>query len=295
MKADNPLLCVALAACVLLVAAGGCAAQQSADTDPQSARAKASNPKPKPIQDNSFLIEEAYNQEEGVVQHINAFSRQRNGDWVYTFTQEWPVFSQKHQLSFTIPVQGVSGPAGRRDGIGDVAINYRYQLVGNGDTRVAASPRFSLLLPTGDEKRGLGAGGLGMQVNLPLSVVASRRLVTHWNAGATLTPSARNDRGDKGSLKNFNLGQSFIWLASPNFNVMLESSWQSQESVAGRGLKQREYSLLVSPGIRWAYNFKSGLQIVPGVAVPVGVGPSRGERGLFIYLSFEHPFKKVKG
>jgi hypothetical protein len=28
-----------------------------------------------PIQDNSFLIEEAYNQEFGMVQHINTFSR----------------------------------------------------------------------------------------------------------------------------------------------------------------------------------------------------------------------------
>jgi hypothetical protein len=166
--------------------------------------------------------------------------------------------------------------------------------VGNGDTRAAVSPRFSLLLPTGDEKRGLGAGGPGMQINIPLSVAISDRIVTHWNAGATFTPSAKDDRGDKAALKNFNLGQSFIWLASPNFNVMLESFWQSQESVIGHGLKRREDSLLISPGIRWAYNFKSGLQIVPGIAAPIGIGPSKGERGLFIYLSFEHPFKKVK-
>jgi hypothetical protein len=42
------------------------------------------------IQDNSFLVEEAYNQEEGVVQHINTFVRQHNGDLLYTFTQECP-------------------------------------------------------------------------------------------------------------------------------------------------------------------------------------------------------------
>ncbi len=29
--------------------------------------------------------------------------------------------------------------------------------------------------------------------------------------------------------------------------------------------------------------------MVAGVAAPIGVGPSRGERGLFLYLSFEHP------
>ena len=44
------------------------------------------------IQDNSFLVEEAYNQEFGVVQHISGFTRFWDSkDWAYTFTQEWPV------------------------------------------------------------------------------------------------------------------------------------------------------------------------------------------------------------
>ena len=48
----------------------------------------------------------------------------------------------------------------------------------------------------------------------------------------------------------------------------------------------------MSPGVRAAFDLPSGLQIVPGVAVPFGVGPSDGERGVFVYLSFEHPFRK---
>jgi len=58
-----------------------------------------SAPAPKPIQDDSFLIEEAYNQERGVVQHINTFQRLHSGDWVYTFTQEWPVPVRRNGLS----------------------------------------------------------------------------------------------------------------------------------------------------------------------------------------------------
>jgi hypothetical protein len=42
-------------------------------------------------------------------------------------------------------------------------------------------------------------------------------------------------------------------------------------------------------GVRFAINFKSGLQIVPGLFMPVGVGPSKGEYGGLAYLSFEHP------
>ena len=51
-------------------------------------------------------------------------------------------------------------------------------------------------------------------------------------------------------------------------------------------------SAYVSPGVRWSYDFDSGLQIVPGIAFPIGVGPSRHEKSVFLYLSFEHPFKK---
>src|ERR1051325_8382666 len=65
---------------------------------------------PPAIQDNSFLMEEAYNQEAGVVQHINAFMKSLRGKgWIYTFTQEWPVFGQKHQFSYTVPMQRVQG------------------------------------------------------------------------------------------------------------------------------------------------------------------------------------------
>jgi hypothetical protein len=51
--------------------------------------------------------------------------------------------------------------------------------------------------------------------------------------------------------------------------------------------------LVISPGFRAALNFESGLQIVPGIAVPIGAGPSSGSRGVFFYLSFEHPFTRT--
>jgi hypothetical protein len=75
---------------------------------------------------------------------------------------------------------------------------------------------------------------------------------------------------------------------------MLETVWVGSEAVVGPGRTARQNSLVINPGMRWAYNFKSGLQIVPGIAVPIGVGPSRGEKGIFLYLSFEHPFGKRK-
>lgn len=227
-----------------------------------------------PIADNSFLLEEAYNQERGVVQHINALLRSRDGTWTYSFTQEWPLFGQTSQLSFTVPVQRFGSGTAAATGLGDVAVNYRYQLVGASGT-AAVAPRLSVLLPTGDETRGFGAGAAGMQVNVPVSVRVGSRLVTHWNAGATITPSATT---------GFNAGASAIGLLRPTLNLMLEVSWTRAE--------QREAGFL-NPGLRWAHNFRSGLQIVPGIGFPIGFGPDRGERAVFFYLSFEHPFRNA--
>lgn len=248
-----------------------------------------------PIQDNSFLVEEAYNQEAGVVQHISTFTRYRESkDWIYTFTQEWPVFSQKHQFSFTLPWQRLGASLDGKQAFGDVALNYRYQLLGDGDAPVAISPRFSLLLPTGDEKTGYGRGATGYQVNLPVSFMLGEAFVGHFNAGATRTPQARNPLGDRATTQDVNLGQSLIWLAHPRFNVMLEYVHARNQAVAGPNQTQTQTATYLSPGIRWAHNFASGLQIVPGLAVPIGVGASRGEKAIFLYLSFEHPFTKAK-
>ena len=64
--------------------------------------------------------------------------------------------------------------------------------------------------------------------------------------------------------------------------------------VVGRGQTQRQHDLLLNPGARWALNFANGLQIVPGISFPIGVGPSAGDKGVFVYLSFEHPFRALK-
>lgn len=249
-----------------------------------------------PIQDNSFLVEEAYNQEAGVIQHISFFQRGfTTHDWVYSFTQEWPVGGQKNQLSYTVVGTHAGDFAGSGGGWGDTIINYRYQLLGSGETRVAVSPRLSLLLPSGDSRLGRGFGGTGIQTLLPLSLVLNKKLVTHWNAGATWVPRAKNELGERAGVNGYTLGQSTIWLVTSRFNGMLETVWTGNESVAGPGKTQRAHDLLISPGVRWSYNFKSGLQIVPGVAMPIGAGPSAGDKGLILYLSFEHPWSLIGG
>jgi hypothetical protein len=260
------------------------AAQSLADSHSQDAPS---------IKDNSFLVEEAYNQEAGVVQHINTFFRPTDGaGWMYTFTQEWPVRGQTNQFSYTIPVARIHDSSRGTTGIGDVALNYRRQVGGTEQDRLALAPRLTVLLPTGASRRGLGSGGTGFQLNIPFSAELSTRLVAHTNAGMTYTAHARDKLDNSAPTRSYALGQSLIWLALPNLNLMLEGVWVSAENVAGPGRTARSSDYLLSPGLRGAINFRSGLQIVPGLAFPFGIGSSRGERAVFGYLSFEHPFSR---
>lgn len=216
------------------------------------------------IQDNSFLLEEAYNQTPGVVQHISVFLRETRGDaWAFVFTQEWPVGNTKHQLSYTLPFLG-NGTSG----LGDVALHYRYQLLGSAETNLAIAPRLSLILPTADDE--FGDGDIGVQVGLPISRVLAPRLIAHTNLGATWYP-------DDGGETEWNAGQSVIYAAAPRMHLMLEATYTRAD---------RQNLFTVSPAVRFAFNLESGMQIVPGIAVPIGFGDD-DSKAILIYLSFE--------
>jgi len=271
----------------LLLASFGAVRTQAQITSDSETSAKSAGP----IQDNSFLIEEAYNQEDGVIQHITSFEHLATShDWVYTQTDEWPLRTLKHQLSVTLAATHAGDFAGSGAGWGDTAFNYRYQLVGSGEARLAIAPRFTVLFPTGNHLYGRGSGGTGLQTNLPISIQHSAHWVTHWNVGTTWIPRALDENHNAAETLGVNLGQSIVWLAKPRLNFLLETLWTSSEQVIGPQKTNRFQNLYVSPGARWAYNLPRGLQIVPGVAMPIGIGPSAGEKGVLFYLSFEHPF-----
>ena len=270
----------AISILIFLVAAVGGLFGQQAGT--------SAVPEPSPIQDNSFLAEEAYNQEPGVVQHIQTFSRLWNSkSWAYSFTQEWPVPKHwRHQLSYTLA--GAKAGETTDRSFGDLLINYRYQLVGSGEPRLAVSPRATLIVPSGSVRNATGFGGTGVQTVVPASFVLNRRFVSHYDLGGTLIPHARDAAGDTAASYGYNAAGSLIWLAHPRLNGMFETAWTSAHLVSRPNGTDVQNTLWLAPGVRGAFNFKSGLQIVPGVAYLAGVGPSSGDHGAFFYLSFEH-------
>ena len=258
----------------------------------RAAEGEPATPPIRSIRDNSFLIEEAYNQEAGVLQNIQMFTHLEGRNWAYTFTQEWPVPDERHQFSYTIPLLSVDEP-GKGPDIGDLWLNYRYQLVLK--DKIAVAPRLTLTLPTGKPSRDTGNGAVGIQACIPVSLELGNRWATHWNAGAQYTPNAEGLTGQRADTLGYFLGGSMVYAASRNAHLLVEALWASTESVLSGGQTDREDSFYISPGARFAINCKSGLQIVPGIAVPIGVGPSSGDVGVLGYLSLEFPFRKAAG
>jgi len=254
----------------------------------------AEEPLAEGIQDNSFLIEEAYNQEPGVVQHIFNLPSFFTGcayEITPGFTQEWPVFSQTHQLSYTVPFAFTNNNA---NGLPDIRLNYRLQALMEGEGLPAFAPRLTLVLPTGNKHKGFGNGRVGYETNLPFSKIVGDRWTVHFNAGMSIFPDVRGH-----DLINYNLGGSGIYAVTREFNLMLEivAGWNEEVDFAvktARAAVNRTMTALISPGFRYAFNCPNDLQIVAGAAAPIGITSDSPDWGLFFYLSFEYPFVRPR-
>jgi DtxR family transcriptional regulator, Mn-dependent transcriptional regulator len=229
-----------------------------------SSAARAQAARPFEIIDNSFLIEEAFNQDAGTMQTIGTLRMSARNEWETSLTQEWPLLGHTHQISYSIPYAATTGA----HGVGDVMLNYRIQVMADARGRPAFSPRISLILPTGDSSRGLGEAGVGWQVNLPFSEQA-RDVYLHWNVGFTKTPSVARPH----------VGASAIWRTSPMLHAMMETLIEGADRVT------------LSPGIRVGWN-RGEAQWVMGIAAPVVHEDALTTLSGLGYLSYEFPFSR---
>ena len=249
-----------------------CCCAIAAATTAAAAQAPDKKSDPFAILDNSFLVEEAFNQEAHVFQNILNVQRTGASDLNFTFTQEWPLGSIKHQLSYTVALanQVVSGE--REFSRGAMALNYRFQLANETTSAPAISPRLSLLFPpAGDGNK------LGLQLNVPASKQFGDFYV-HLNAGYTI-----NNLGSSSALdRQRTAAASLIYRVLPMFNLMLESTFATHQYAF-------ESSWYLSPGFRVGKNIGKK-QVVFGLAVPMGLLDLDDKHSLFGYLSYELPF-----
>src|SRR6266545_295673 len=245
------------------------------------AQTVAPQPAAQPFQilDNSFFVEEAFNQERGIFQNIFGM-RHEGGDWQLTFTQEWPAPAQRHQLSYTVAAESV----GSKSGFGDVYLNYRFQALEEAGGHPAFSPRVSVIVPSGRQSTGAGEGGL--QVNLPFSKQHGD-VYFHWNGGFTWLP-----RGERVDLVSPTLAGSAIYRLRPMLNLMLESVLAFDADETSPGIVERTRAFTLSPGVRGGWNVAKDTQLVLGAALPITRVSGDASVGVFGYVSYELPFVK---
>ena len=231
--------------------------------------------RPFEIADNSFLVEEAFNQEAGIFQNIFVLRRAHGGGWGVEFTQEWPMGTQTHQFSYTVPFAD--------EKVGNVALNYRWQARLEDDAGPAFSPRLSAVLPTGPDD----AYKWGAQLNLPVSRQVGD-FYLHANAGASYD-KVELPTDETESLVSPHAAASVIYRLRPMLHLMTETVVRSEQALDGAGGKERETSFVLSPGARFGWNLGSH-QLILGAAVPIEM-TAKGEGSLLFYLSYELPFK----
>ena len=228
------------------------------------ALAQAATPNPFGIVDNSFIVEEAFNQDRGVVQTmLQAFRFSDDGRVESTVTQEWPLGGPRHQFSYVIPFVTFN-PA---HGLGDIPINYRFQLATEGARLPAMAPRLTIILPTATRLLRDEDDAVGWEVNLP----ASKRfgyLYVHGNIGTTHVLGETTPFG----------GASAIVAVRPMLNAMVESIF-------------RPDSVTLSPGVRFGWNI-GDRQFVVGVGAPVTWRDDDHSTAALMYVSWEAPFTK---
>ena len=171
-------------------------------------------------------------------------------------------------------------------GVGDIQLSYRFQALSETATQPAFAPRFTLILPTGDDGKGTGFDSYGYQINLPVSKIIADRVTIHGNAGLT---SYFDVFGRQPT--SFNLGGSIIYAVTRQTNVLVEALGEWTETAGLGGLIEREFTFTLLPGIRHAFNLEQGSQLVLGAGMPIQFTGGDTDVGALVFVSFEHKFR----
>jgi hypothetical protein len=109
----------------------------------------------------------------------------------------------------------------------------------------------------------------------------------------TFLPKAKGRDGSnrpvRRDLFSYYCGGSIIFLAHSNYNFLVECLVNNFAEINDQGAVVRGSETILSPGFRCAINLGK-LQIVPGIAVPISRLKNDTRVGIFLYLSFEHPY-----
>lgn len=232
---------------------------------------------PMSIEDNSFLLEEAFNQSPGIIQYT-ASAKFHHGTAALNFEFELPIRGESHQLSFSIPAKVFQSNTGMED----LVFSYRPLLSGR-QRWLMLTPKISVILPTGNFAHGLGNGTFGLEWNIAMTKRISRKLISHINAGSSYSLCDTQLEILEKRLQSRFAGMSVIFAVARRFDLLAEVIAADEVSAPVKS----HLSLIGNPGFRLLLNI-NGFAVVPGMSTPIEIlsGRPRLSQVLF-YLSIE--------
>lgn len=236
------------------------------------------------IEDNSFLLEEAFNQKKEEYQFIQKYYTSTSGYVEYLLEIEAPLSDDEtHQISLDISrIRPEEIPA---SSFSDLNLNYRYQALNRNG--MILTEKIGLVLATGKVENETSNGAMGAQLMQVATFKFSERFMNHWNLGTTIFPEAETAAGEK-TILEFTGGTSLINNYSDNLNFLLEAVLQTFESYDEDKNVNNELRFYLNPGLRFALDFDfKRTQVVPGVSFPVQYSDGEVRPGVFLYLSVE--------
>ncbi len=239
------------------------------------------------IEDNSFILEEAYNQKPGEFQFIQAYRSYQSGkEYRFISEGEMPLGSETHQFSYQVTRE----KEGDHGSFGNTTLNYRIQSANEPDFLMAH--RFGLILPTGSVDKESSYGVTGFKYVQATSFFVNDYWDNHWNLLFNHYPQAKVNFSDKRrTLNEYGIGSSLIYHWKDNLNFLLEVTYETLEKLNLNGKKKYENAFTINPGVRTAIDLSwKETQIVPGLGFPMRFEDHQVDHGVFLYLSIEPKF-----
>ncbi len=246
---------------------------------------------PSRISDNSFLIEEAYNQERGVVQHIVLLDKDwHTKDLGLSFAQEWPLGGQMWQGAYAVSADWEFKEVW-------LDLQLRYQLWSRDGLAVAPSIAFSTSTAIKEANSQIDNK---FRVGIPISSELSQRLAFHLNGSiesygytqSGVSGAFPSQLGMSYSAYVPELGGSLVYQIKPTLDILVECIYSKTIKIFTEDITETTVEAVISPGFRHAWNFSSGAQMVGGFGLPIGLTDDVPDVSGLFYLSFEHSFLK---
>jgi hypothetical protein len=219
--------------------------------------------------DRTFFVEEAFAATDDATRHALQFGDE---SLTYALTQEWIAGGGAHHVSCSAPFA-----YSRHDQLelGDVSLHYRRQVERG---RASIAPRLSITLPTARDEDAPRGHSPGIELNVPLSIIHTDRMASHWSVGLSSAAGAGTDSAI-GTARG-----GIVWVMRPGVAAVVEVAHDTASRVSDR-------RTLFSPGIRVAVPLSGGTVIAPGIALPLDVADRFRNDGVIVHATLLLPHR----